>query len=88
MLVTVTSFLLKLTADTLPLNNAFDAVTSPEAFTLNFGDADPPNVIVPAFKSNSDPSVSLQLFERIWPVVIVEPSILVLPPVEVLDNRD
>ena len=74
--------------DTEPENNADDAVTSPDAFTLNFGEYDPPNVIVPSFKSNTDPSVVLQLFERISPVVIVEPSILVLPPVEVLDNRD
>ena len=71
-----------------PLNNADDAVTSPEAFTLNFGDVDPPSVIVPAFRFNSDPSVVLKLFDRILPVVIDAPSILVLPPVEVLDNRD
>ena len=71
-----------------PLNNADDAVTSPFASTLNFGSSDPPNMIVPAFRFNSDPSVVLKLFDRILPVVIDAPSILVLPPVDVLDNRD
>ena len=57
-------------------------------FHDNFGDVDPPNLKVPVFKSSSEPSVVLKLFDRILPVVIDAPSILVLPPVEVLDNND
>ncbi len=54
----------------------------------NFGADDPPKLKVPVFRFSSEPSVVLKLFERILPVVIDAPSILVLPPVEVLDNND
>jgi hypothetical protein len=54
----------------------------------NFGAVDPPKLKVPVFRFSSEPSVVLKLFERILPVVIDAPSILVLPPVDVLDNND